>query len=295
MQSSYILYAELAGYRITEPIGAGGMGEVYKAYNPKLNRLAAVKILHQKELAERFKNEAYIQSSVCHPNIARLYEFAYFEGSPCIIMEYVEGHSLDAYIRQKGRLSNEEAEGILRQIASALRHLHKQDIIHRDIKPQNFRIQPDGTVKMLDFGIAKNKYTPRLTQLGFVVGTMEYMAPEQFLEQVRIESDIWSLGVLAYEMVTGYLPFEATNPITLRSKIVKASFTHPRVLVPHISKELCIIIDKSLQVHPENRIPAERMEALLNGKRKEEPPAVHSVSTLPYVFREKWVYTSGGV
>lgn len=267
MRSNTSQYSEIAGYRLTRHIGSGGMGDVYKAHHPMLNRDAAVKILFQKELADRFENEAYIQSSVNHPNIARLYEYVSSGEMHCIVMEYVEGESLDTYIHKKGKLSNEETEKIVAQIVSALSYLHSKDIVHRDIKPQNFKLQPDGTVKMLDFGIAKHKYSPRLTQQGFVVGTTEYMAPEQFQEQVQKKSDIWSLGVMIYEMLTGYMPFEATNPVSLRMKITKAHFTDPKILVPQISEKLETIIDKSLRVNSATRIGAAEIEEILKGKK----------------------------
>ncbi|HNJ96415.1 MAG TPA: serine/threonine-protein kinase, partial [Ferruginibacter sp.] len=256
---------DVAGYRLTERIGSGGMGDVYKAYNPSLNRTAAVKILHQKDMAERFRNEAYIQSSVSHPNIACMYEYVVASDTPCIIMEYVEGESLDHYLHRKGKLSNTEAEQVIGQVASALSYLHKRDIVHRDIKPQNFKIQADGKVTMLDFGIAKAKYTPRLTQQGFAVGTTEYMAPEQFQQQVEKGSDIWSLGVLAYELVTGYLPFEANNPITLRAKIEKGAFTNPKIMVPQVSEKMNLIIERSLRTNPSARITAAQIEKLAGG------------------------------
>jgi eukaryotic-like serine/threonine-protein kinase len=281
MRSNASQYSEIAGYRLTRHIGSGGMGDVYKAHHPMLNREAAVKILYQKELADRFDNEAYIQSSITHPNIARLYEYISSGEIHCIIMEYVEGESLDTYIHKKGKLTNDETEKILAQIVSALSYLHSKDILHRDIKPQNFKLQPDGTVKMLDFGIAKHKYSPKLTQQGFVVGTTEYMAPEQFQEQVQKKSDIWSLGVMAYEMLTGYMPFEATNPISLRLKISKANFTDPKILVPQISEKLETIIDKSLRVNPAIRISAAEIEELLKGKKiKPEKKADNTVIKL---------------
>jgi len=267
MRSNSLQYSEVAGYRLTRHIGSGGMGDVYKAHHDTLNREAAVKILFQKEFADRFENEEYIQSSINHPNIARLYEYVSSGEMHCIIMEYVEGESLDAYLHRKTKLSNEETEAILVQIVSALAYLHSKDIVHRDIKPQNFKRQPDGTIKMLDFGIAKHKFSPKLTQQGFVVGTTEYMAPEQFQEQVQMKSDIWSLGVMVYEMLTGYLPFEATNPVSLRAKIIKASFTDPKVLVPQISEKLEAIIDKSLRINPAHRISAAEIEDVLKGKK----------------------------
>lgn len=258
---------EIRGYRIQERIGIGGMGEVYKAFHPGLNRMAAVKFLFQKEQAERFKNEAYIQSSVNHPNIAKLYDYVVDRNTPCIIMEYVEGVSLDSYIYKHGRLNSPETEKIVIQIVSALKYLHGKNILHRDIKPQNFKIENDGTVKMLDFGISKNEYTPKLTQMGFVVGTTEYMAPEQFEHKVEKKSDIWSLGVMAYEMLTGSLPFESNNPITLRSQIARAQFTDPKILVPQISEKLTALIGKSLKTNPTGRASAEEIEELLIGKQ----------------------------
>jgi eukaryotic-like serine/threonine-protein kinase len=263
---------ELAGYRITDMIGSGGMGNVYKAWHQGLQREAAIKILHQHSMADRFRNEAYIQSSVSHPNIARLYEYLPMEQLPCIIMEYVHGETLDTFLLRQGKLSNLQTSSIIAQIAAALAHLHAMDIVHRDIKPSNFKIQPDGTVKMLDFGIAKNKYTPKLTQLGFVVGTTEYMAPEQFHQQPEKKSDTWSLGVLAYELLTGYLPFDAHNPVTLRSKILKGEYTKPAVLVPGISSELQWLVQKCICVQTAGRMSAAGVVQLL-AKHHSEPAA----------------------
>lgn len=258
---------EVAGYRLTKKIGSGGMGNVYKAYNASLNRTAAVKILHEESFAERFKNEAYIQSSINHPNIAMLYEYAKCNNKLCIVMEFVEGETLSDILYRKGKLSNSETENILRQIVSALAYLHKKEIIHRDIKPQNFKITADGTVKMLDFGIAKHKYSPKLTQLGFVVGTIEYLAPEQFEQKEEMKSDIWSLSVMLYELLTGFMPFDATNPVVMRAKIVKGSFTNPQLLVPVISNKMATIIERGLKVNPASRISAAEIEKILNDNR----------------------------
>ncbi|MEO5890829.1 MAG: serine/threonine-protein kinase [Ferruginibacter sp.] len=277
MPPAYDQFTEVAGYRLGERIGSGGMGEVYKAYNSNLNRLAAVKVLYEAGLADRFKNEAYIQSSINHPNIARLYEFAKCGDKQCIVMEYVEGESLDTLLRRNRKLSSEATEDILRQIVSALVYLHKKDILHRDIKPQNFKIQTDGTVKMLDFGIAKHKYSPKLTLAGFIVGTSEYMSPEQFQQQPELKSDIWALAVMTYELVTGYLPFEATNPVALQAKIRKGSYIDPKILVPDVSQKLLAVIDKSLRVSPTGRIGATGIESILG---KKENTASHKIYTL---------------
>lgn len=284
---------ELAGYRLTDRIGSGGMGDVYKAYNAALNRTAAIKILHQKEMADRFRNEAYIQSSVSHPNIACLYEYLVSGETACIIMEYVEGESLDAYLRRRGKLSNEETENIVKQIAAALAYLHQKEILHRDIKPQNFKIQQNGTVTMLDFGIAKNKYTPKLTQQGFIVGTTEYMAPEQFRQQVEKKSDVWSLGVLIYELLTGYMPFDANNPVTMRAKIEKGEFTKPRILVPQVSDKLNYIIEKSLQVNTANRVSAAEIESLFAGKtRQQQKPVIDLKNIFNFNLKKAGIVTA---
>lgn len=269
---------EIAGYRLTERLGSGGMGDVYKAYNAALHRTAAIKILHQKEMGDRFRNEAYIQSSVSHPNIARLYEYLVTGETACIIMEFVDGDPLDVYLHRKGKLSNEETENIIKQIASALAYLHSKDILHRDIKPQNFKVQSNGTITMLDFGIAKNKYTPKLTQQGFMVGTTEYMAPEQFRQQVEKKSDIWSLGVMAYELLTGHMPFDAGNAVAMRYKIEKADYTKPRILIPAVSDKLNAVIEKCLQVNPATRISAAGIEMLL-GDKKNEPISKNKTTT----------------
>lgn len=285
---------EIAGYHLAERIGSGGMGDVYKAYNQSLKRMAAVKILHQKEMAERFRNEAYIQSSVSHPNIACLYEYVVSGETPCIIMEYVEGESLDTFLHKRGRISSRETENIIRQVASALAYLHKKDILHRDVKPQNFKIHGD-KVTMLDFGIAKNKYTPKLTQQGFVVGTTEYMSPEQFQQQVEKKSDVWSLGVMTYELLTGYLPFEANNPVTLRSKIEKGGFTDPKIMVPELSDKLKLIIEKCLRINPASRISAAEIEKLLEDRQQQGKPEKSVLASLPFSVTRKMTGIAAGL
>jgi len=267
---------EVAGYRLAERIGTGGMGEVYKAYNHSLNRYAAVKILYQASQADRFKNEAYIQSSINHPNIAHLYEYVLTANRHCIVMEYVEGETLDMLLHRKRKLPNETIEEIVRQVVTTLVYLHKKNIIHRDIKPSNFKIQPDGTVKMLDFGIAKHKYSPRFTQVGFIVGTTQYLAPEQFLQEPVLKSDVWALAVMTYELATGYTPFEAGNPVTIQAKIRSGQFTDPTILIPQLSRKLCLVIEKGLKVNPANRGSAAAIANLFSKDTKDK--------SLPFTF-----------
>jgi len=271
---------QVAGYQVMERIGSGGMGEVYKAFHPGLGRTAAVKMLYQKEMTARFENEAYIQASIQHPNIARVYEYCHSGGRPCIIMEYVDGLSLDQQLRAKGRLDNNELARLLLQIVDALKHLHDRGIIHRDIKPQNFKLEPGGQIKMLDFGIAKKKNAPRLTQLGFVIGTTEYMAPEQFRNVHDQRCDIWSLGVMTYELATGYLPFESTEPADLRNRIQRGQFTPPRVLVPQLSPAIESIINGTLRAGPSARLSLEEIRGLLSGQLHRKGIALPSFSAM---------------
>ncbi|GAB3996759.1 hypothetical protein GCM10028807_40130 [Spirosoma daeguense] len=253
----------VAGYRLTDYVGAGGMGEVFKAAHIETGRLAAVKVLYRPEFAARFQNEAMVQASVSHQNIAALYEFCMIDERPALVIEWVDGQSLDEVIRRRERLNNEEATKIIKQIANAMAYLHQKGIIHRDLKPSNVRIQPNGQVKVLDFGIAKGQYTPQLTKVGHAVGTAEFMAPEQFRGQVDAKSDVWALGVLLYEMTTGHLPFDAANPLLLRHQIERAQFTRPQVLNPAISPELATLITSCLHMNPTKRPAAVDMEPML--------------------------------
>jgi serine/threonine-protein kinase len=208
-----LLNACIGGYRLVDFLGAGGMGEVYRAVHVKLGRVVAIKVLSASGqgpgFLPRFENEARLQATLQHPNIATLYDFFEFEGRPSIVMEFVEGQSLAEILGLRWRLPADEALGILRDIASAIAYVHEKGIVHRDIKPANIRLTPNGTVKVLDFGIAKDASVPGLTQTGLVVGTPQYLAPEQFTSgRASPQSDVWALGVLLYEMVTGRLPFE---------------------------------------------------------------------------------------
>lgn len=288
MNRGHPSFTDVAGYRLIEKIGAGGMGEVYKAYNPSLDRFAAVKILYQTAFADRFKNEAHIQSSVTHPNIARLYEYTRCGDRLCILMEYVEGDCVDQYLHKRGRLSNDETSLIIAQIAAALEYLHSRDIIHRDIKPQNFKIDENGTVKMLDFGIAKHKYSPKLTQLGSVVGTREYLAPEQLQQLPELKSDVWALAVMAYELLTGYMPFEGPNALMLQANILKGHYTDPAILVPGISRNLALFIERGLKINSANRISAREVVAMF-GMQKDRMKSLK----MPVIRRKTVIVTAG--
>jgi len=254
-----LIHRTIRGYQLTQWLGAGGMGEVYMAQHQITHRTAAVKVLYRADQAARFRNEAYIQASVQHPHIAALYEYVIEDSTPCIIMEYVEGITLEKLIKRQGRLPESFVWKVIAQVASAVAHLHEKGIIHRDLKPGNVKVNKDSFAKLLDFGIAKSAYTPKLTQEGYIVGTAHYMAPEQFQGRVSIHSDCWALGVLFYEMLTGYLPFNGRTETEIRVKIEKGQYTEPDLLAPQISKRSKRLINKLLRVSPTSRMSAEAL------------------------------------
>lgn len=255
----------IKGYILTQWLGSGGMGEVYQAQHQTSRRLAVVKVLYRTDQAARFKNEAYIQASVQHPHIAALYEYTIENGTPCIIMEYVEGITLEKLIKRQGRLPESFVWKVMEQIVLAVVHLHEKNIIHRDLKPGNVKVNRESFAKLLDFGIAKSVYTPKLTQEGYIVGTSHYMAPEQFQNKVGIESDCWALGVLFYEMLTGYLPFDGRSETEVRLKIEKGNYTSPDLLVPEVSKKSKRLIQRLLKANASSRMNAnELLVALQN-------------------------------
>jgi eukaryotic-like serine/threonine-protein kinase len=206
----------LGEYRLVAPLGSGGMGDVYRAEHLRLGRPVALKVLRGSELAARFLNEARIQAGLVHPHVATLYDYFEADGRACIAMELVEGQTLAEVLRQRGRLPFPEAVRLLRPVAEAVAFLHARGVIHRDLKTHNVKVTPEGRVKLLDFGIAKDLGRPGLTQAGAVPGTPAYLSPEQ----VRglppdARSDVWALGVLLYELVTGALPFDAPDALSL--------------------------------------------------------------------------------
>jgi len=250
-------------YRITGYLGAGGMGEVYCAEHSKIGRAAAVKILTQRarsnDSLDRFFNEARIQSSLRHPNVATLYDFTEVDGQPCIIMEYVDGQTLSERIRPSGPLELREIVFTFEAVVEAIAYIHSKGVVHRDIKSNNIKISSSGEVKLLDFGIAKSEASQHLTATGAVIGTLEYLSPEQLMGGVAdARSDIWALGVLLYEMAVGRVPFEATTVGELCRKIQRVEFVPPAVLNPSIPREIGIIINRCLRKNPTDRYRAAR-------------------------------------
>ncbi|MFA0740251.1 MAG: hypothetical protein DFNUSKGM_000353 [Candidatus Fervidibacter sacchari] len=218
--------SSIGRYQLLRVIGKGGMGLVYLARDPILQRLVAIKVLSphlssDETVIARFINEARIAASLQHPNIVTVYEAGQDGNFVFMAMEYVEGQDLASLIRQKGKLHPDEAIAILKAVASALDYAHQKGVIHRDVKPSNVLISNDGVVKLMDFGIARVVGGERHTKTGVLVGTPEYMAPELWEgKDADKMADLYSLGVMAYEMLTGEVPFTGDTPIAIGYKHV---------------------------------------------------------------------------
>jgi serine/threonine-protein kinase len=223
-----LLNSSIGEYRLVDFVGAGGMGEVYRAVHLKLGRVVAIKVLSEggtPHLIERFHNEARLHARLQHPRIATLHDFLEASGQMCIVMEYVDGQSLDEHIKLTGRLPATDALRIYRGVVEGIAYIHTNGIIHRDIKSNNIKITAGGEVKLLDFGIARADSSPKLTVVGDVVGTFQYLSPEQLTGGTAdLRSDIWALGVLLYEMLSGDVPFDGNSIGTLYEKITKGDY-----------------------------------------------------------------------
>lgn len=245
-------------YRLISFIGAGGMGEVYFAEHVRYRRAAVVKILKHLDASgsswHRFVNEARIQSKLHHLNIATFYAYYDIPKMPCIVMEFVDGLTLDQIISQRGRLPPVHAATFFYTIATTIQYIHEQGIIHRDIKPHNIKISSKGVVKLLDFGISKASFSAPLTAQGQCIGTDNYLAPEQLAgKPASVASDIWALGLLFYEMLTGKKAFEGKALGDLYGSIKTADYPSPTVWAPDVPPALERIIARCLRKSPARR------------------------------------------
>lgn len=238
-------------YRVTGFLGEGGMGVVYRGVHQKLGRPTAIKIFGtsncEPSFKTRFFNEARLQAGLHHPNIATLYDFREEDDHLFIFMELVDGESLDDLVARRA-LTIEETLNVFASICEAISFIHRNGVIHRDIKAQNAKLTAAGSVKLLDFGIAQDSSTQGLTQTGGVIGTPKYLSPEQ-LEGggASQQTDIWSLGVLLYEMLTGHMPFQGDTLGGLVLKITRAEFPPPETLNPAVTKDISAVVDKCLK------------------------------------------------
>lgn len=246
-------------YQISGELGHGGMAEVYKARDIVTGRIVAVKMIRDDTMKdpvnlERFHREAQAMATLSHPNIVNVYDIGEFEKRPYIVSEFVDGMTLRQQLDQKGRLTPNEALNAMSQLCTAVLYAHRNKVIHRDIKPENIFLSPDGTVKLSDFGIASFMNSSHMTKDQRVVGSVHYIAPEIYKgEQATPQSDIYSMGITFYELMTGTLPFEADNPLQLAYKVIKDKFPNIKRTAPDCPDAIASIIYKCCAKSPLDR------------------------------------------
>ena len=246
-------------YQIIKSIGEGGMANVYLAYDTILDRNVAVKVLrgdlsNDEKFVRRFQREALAASSLSHPNIVEVYDVGEDNGEYYIVMEYVEGKHLKNLLKKRGKLTLSEAVDIMLQITDGMAAAHDSYIIHRDIKPQNIMILENGLVKITDFGIAMAMNATQLTQTNSVMGSVHYLPPEQASGQgSTLQSDIYSMGIVMYELLTGELPFKGDNAVEIALKHLKEPIPDIREKLPNVPNSIYNIIKKATAKNPKNR------------------------------------------
>jgi eukaryotic-like serine/threonine-protein kinase len=254
-------------YMLAEVLGDGGMARVYLARDGVLGRDVALKVLRERyaddeSFVERFRREAINAASLNHPSVVQLYDQGRAEdGTYFMAMEYVPGGTLKERIAQRGALEPSEAAGIASRVADALAEAHRRGIVHRDVKPQNVLLTASGEAKVADFGIARAASARTMTETDVVLGTADYMSPEQLRgEHVGPQSDLYSLGVVLFEMLTGRLPHEADDPIAMAMKHLERPPPHPGEANPAVPAELDALTVRLLAKDPHDRYPGEAAE-----------------------------------
>jgi serine/threonine-protein kinase len=249
----------VGSYKITEKIGEGGMGAVFKGIDLMLEREVAIKMLRpelasQPQVVERFRSEAVTLAKLNHPNIATLFSFLRQGEDFFMVMEFVRGETLDSLIRRAGAMPCDRAIALFCQALEGIDHAHRMGIIHRDVKPANMMLTATGALKVMDFGIARVLGTSRMTKQGNIVGTIEYMSPEQVRgQETDARSDIYSLGILLYEMLTGRVPFSSDSEFDLMKMQIDDAPPPPRVFSGQIPQAVEQAIMRSLAKRPEAR------------------------------------------
>ncbi len=247
-------------YEVTAELGRGGMGVVYKGWEPSLNRQVAIKclgehLLNDEDLVERFTREAKATAALNNPNVIQIYFIGKEKDVPFFAMEYIEGQSLDDILKGGNSLSVKHAKNLLKQACLGLAAAHKKDLVHRDIKPANLMLTTDGTLKIVDFGIARTReYGDKLTNTGEFVGTPGYLSPEVCIgQEVDQRSDIFSLGIVFYEMLAGKVPFENDSPLGLMLEVVQSDIPDIRELNKKVDKKTSFILNKMIAKSPDER------------------------------------------
>jgi eukaryotic-like serine/threonine-protein kinase len=280
-------------YLIEDTLGHGGMAVVYLARDAELGRPVALKLLAENlagegDVRKRFVREAQLAARLSHPNVVHVYDAGEDDGRPFIVMEYVPGETLAQILDRRRNLPTSEATALARQAALGLQHAHEAGLVHRDVKPQNLLVREDGALKIADFGIARAAEISRLTQLGTVLGTASYIAPEQALgEQVGPQADIYSLGAVLYQLLTGRLPYEFASLAELAEKQRSGTIFPVRDLEPTVPDEVEALVMRCLARDPRFR-PASAGElagALAAEPHADESSTLASAPTMPLPAR----------
>jgi serine/threonine-protein kinase len=281
-------------YKIERKIGDGGMAEVFLGRDDLLHRPVAIKSLRPQYAADasfrtRFEREAQAAASFNHPNIIDIYDVGEDRGTPYIVMEYVAGETLKEIIRDEGPFDPDDVAILLEQVASALDYAHERGFVHRDIKPQNILVDGDGLAKVVDFGIAKGLADTTLTDLGSGLGTVHYTSPEQASGLMATpSSDIYSLAVVAYEMLTGRLPFESDTPVGIAMKQINEIPRHPSEINPNVPLPAGDVVMRALSKDPTKRFASsgEFASALDNWRSFMQPGLSGPAQTTVRIPRE---------
>jgi len=265
---------QLGPYELQSRLGAGGMGVVYRAVHRRLGQARAIKVLptvfaHDEMFLQRFEREARLASELRHPNIVMIFDIAEEKGVNYIVMELLDGRSLHDVIRQDGPLPIERAIGLLGQLADALDFAHQRGVVHRDIKPGNALVGANDHVTLVDFGIARAAEGTRLTEANTRIGTAEYMAPETITEgESGSGTDLYALGVIAYEMLTGRVPFTGVNSQTIMYAQIHTPPPSPRSLRTDLPPAVERVVLRQLDKDPTHRYPTGQalVRALYNAR-----------------------------
>jgi eukaryotic-like serine/threonine-protein kinase len=267
-------------YHVIDRVAAGGMGEVFRARDAVLDREVAIKVLHRslagdQGFVERFRREARAAASLSHPNIVAVHDWGAVDGIYYMVMEYVRGRAVRDLLNAQGRLEPAQAADALRQTLLALEHAHRQGIVHRDVKPENILVTTDGEVKVADFGLARAYADGRQTQAGTVTGTVQYLAPEQIRgEPADPRSDLYSLGIVGFELLTGRLPFTGETAMAIAYKHLSDRVPRPSAVMPDIPPDIDAFVasatERDRELRPES---AAEMRRDLDSIARELPPA----------------------
>jgi serine/threonine protein kinase len=286
-----------ARYEILEVLGEGGMGAVYKAKDRALNRLVALKVIRPElaanpDILQRFKQEILLSSKVTHRNVVRIYDLGDTEALKFITMEYVDGKDLRQALTQHGSLGVNDAVDIIEQVLSGLAAAHREGIIHRDLKPGNIMQDSTGRVVVMDFGLARTIVSDEMTRTGMMVGTMEYMSPEQAQAQsLDARSDIFTVGLIFYELLTGRMPYEADSAVASLLKRSRERAAPVSSHDPAIPRSLSFIVAKCLETDPKLRYQsaAEALADLENWHAKGAAATLRFSDVRPWARDIPWL------